>query len=109
MISTPLRRFLTSVKELMENHPENPENSKTVDLLLRMQSAFARPQIVGASASDANHEQRIRSSNFRQLLDQIGISVPAKALVSTEVGAGQRTIGRADDGKRVGLPEMAYD
>ncbi|KAG9028813.1 hypothetical protein FS837_003776 [Tulasnella sp. UAMH 9824] len=68
LISTPLERYLTSVKELTENHPEHPENSKNMDLLLRMESIFAGPQPVGTS-----------------LLNHIGLSVPAKALVSTEV------------------------
>ncbi|KAG8938089.1 hypothetical protein FRC00_005350 [Tulasnella sp. 408] len=108
LISMPMERYLKSVKELMENHPEHPENSKTMDLLLRLESAFTRPQWVGASASNSNREQTLVSSNFRRLLDQIGLSAPEKALVSTEENGLQVATGH-DDGKRVGLPEIVYD
>ncbi|KAG8937424.1 hypothetical protein FRC00_005742 [Tulasnella sp. 408] len=107
-ISIPMVRYLRSVKELMENRSDHPENRKTMDLILRMESAFARPQSVGASAIDANLEQSTVSSNFRQLLDGIGLSIPAKALVSTQENGLQVATGH-DDGKRVGLPEIVYD
>ncbi|KAG8938088.1 hypothetical protein FRC00_005349 [Tulasnella sp. 408] len=103
LISTPMERYLKSVKQLMESHSMHPENSGTMDLLLRMESAFAEPQPVGASASGTNHERTIASSTFRRLLDEIGLSVPAKALVSTEVNGLQVATGH-DDGKRVRLP-----
>ncbi|KAG8933522.1 hypothetical protein FRC00_013115 [Tulasnella sp. 408] len=105
LISAPVERYLKSVKELMENHSGHPENSKTLDLLLRMESVFAEPQPVGVSASDSNPAQSILSSNFRQLLDQIGLSVPEKALVSTERNGLQLATAH-DDGKRVGLPTI---